>query len=318
MKIRNVFILMAVLVSGVYFTGCTEEDGVPTGNPPTAVQVTSLGGNAFGVRWTRASGDVGTNTIVATPSAGGTATEVTGITTSQGTITVPTAGKYVITVKGNDGSISTGVEWATANRSGVITLHETANNNSGYPSGLILGTPGEASSTARAHSTEGVDQLKIDLVLATDNLLPGLPFLALQGADVIGSGIAGGRATKVGNTAFQVTAGLDGDFYGTGIDGDFSANRNSQPLPGTASDPYIILVKTADAAAHYARVQIIPQLGTGLLWKDVVVGGNSYRAIDVIVSYQPMSLTPYVTRPGVLRGFNAPRNNAPIKATVKN
>src|SRR5687768_16948309 len=139
MKIRNVFILMAALVSGLYFTGCTEEDGVPSGVAPTGVQVTSLGGNAFGVRWTRASGDVGSNTIVATPSAGGTATEITS-STSSGTITVPTSGKYTITVKANDGSSSTGLEWATANRSGVITLHETANNNPGYPSGLILGT----------------------------------------------------------------------------------------------------------------------------------------------------------------------------------
>lgn len=317
MKIRNVFILMAALVSGLYFTGCTEEDGVPTGNPPTSVQVTSLGGNSFGVRWTRATNDVGTNTIVATPSAGGAATEVTGITTSQGTITVPSAGKYMISVKGNDGSNSIAVEWATANRSGVITLHETANPSAGYPSGLILGTPGEASSTAHEASTEGAEQLAIDLVLATDNAQP-LPHLSLQGADVLGSGITNGRATKVGkNGAFQVTLGLNGDYYGTGIDGEFDNIINSQPLPGTVSDPYIILVKTADLSPHYARVQIVPQ-GNGLLWKDVTVGANTYRAIDVIVSYQPMSLTPYVTRPGVLRGFNAPRHNAPIRSTVKN
>ena len=57
----------SIALSGFHFFG----DGTPTGNPPTAVQVTSMANNTFGVRWTRASGDVGTNTIVATPASGG-------------------------------------------------------------------------------------------------------------------------------------------------------------------------------------------------------------------------------------------------------
>src|SRR5688572_22808885 len=211
MKIRNVFILMAALVSGLYFSGCTEEDGTPTGNPPTAVQVTGMGGNpggyTFGVRWTRASNDVGANKIVATPVAGSAAaTEVvTSSTATSGTITVPTSGKYTITVQASDGSNSAGVEWATTTRSNKLTIYETADNTPDHGSGLILGTPGETGATAEVVSITGPKASQVDLVLATDNSLPAPgPYLALQGADVAGSGIPGGRATRIGNGPFQV------------------------------------------------------------------------------------------------------------------
>lgn len=318
MKIRNSLFLIAALVAGLYMTGCTEEDGTPTGSAPTGVEVTSMANNTFGVRWTRASGDVGVNKIIATPSGGGTATEVTTTSTAtSGTITVPAAGRYNIMVQSSDGNNSTAVEWATAVRYGTeaapLRLWETADNTPGHPSGLIL-------STGTPTSILAGNKLDIDVILMSDPLLPSLPYLSFQGADVNGSGGLT-RATRFGNTYYVVAAGLDGDYYSSSFAGEIKAVSdptavNYFAIPQLASNPIILLARTADG--HYARIEIVKQPTTGLLWGEDSTPQHN-RFIDVVVSYQTIADLGYAGRPAgvVYNSINTPRVGG-SKPVVKN
>lgn len=302
------YIILAALVASLYFTGCTEEDGPTNGNGPTNVEVTAIDESRISVRWTRESGDASPNTIIATPVGGGAAiTENIGAGLSTGIIDGLTPNvKYTIQVESSTNNLSTGVEWATATRSAKIRLWETADNTAGHFSGLVLGNPGEATSSAHSASTIGAEKLDIDLVLASDTSLLNLPYMTLQGADVDGSGIIGGRATRLGNVVNAITAGLDGDFYSTSFSDQFNLGVNFVPFPQNASDPLVILVKTADNPSHYARVEVTKQ-PSGLVWGEGPAPEN-YRYIDVVVSYQPIAGVAYAGRPvGIARGFNTPK-----------
>lgn len=326
MNIRNIFLLIAVFVAGSYLAGCTEEDGpvgpgddTTTYAKPSNLQVTSISATEIKARWQRGAGDVGVDTLIATPVGGGAEMKVVTAKSASDTsatlsgLSVGTQYDITVAAHGTNGRTAA-IRWATATRSGVITLYETADNTAGHNSGLVLGANNETSSTAHSASTIGAEKLDIDLVLATDNSLT-LPFLSLQGADVTGSGIPGGRVTRLGNNYFIVAGGLDFDFYAASIASEFTLGVNFFPVLGAVSNPIILLVKTADN--HYARVEIVPQ-SSGFLWKDVVVGSNSYRAIDVIVSYQPTTGVAYAGRPvDIARGFNTPRTGG-AKAVIKN
>lgn len=271
----------------------TLDAGVPA---PTGLEVTSVSSTQIAVRWIRDATEQGVDTVIAKDASTGAVVVAKPVilTTPAWILTGLSPNvKYHVSVVSSSGNSSPAIEWATATRSQMMTLYETAvPNNATHPSGLVLGP------VAHTAAIDGTEQSSIDLVLATDNALPVPPFLSLQGADVVGSGIPSGRKTLVGNSAFIVKAGFDGDFYTDDFVGEFTSEYNSQPIPGTTSDPFIILVKTADN--HYARVQVVPQ-SNGLLWKDVPIGPISYRAIDVIVSYQPIQNAPYASRPGMIR-----------------
>ncbi len=282
--------------------------GVPA---PTGLAVTSISSTQIAVRWTRNAAEQGVDTIIAKDASTGAIVVAKPVilATSAWLLTGLSPNvKYLISVTSSSGNSSPALEWATATRSGILTLFETATpNDATHHSGLVLGP------VAHTAAIDGTEQSFVDLVLATDNVI-SLPFLSLQGANVAGSGIPSGRATLIGNNAFVLEAGLDGDFYTENFTNEFTLGYNSQPIPGTTSDPFIILVRTADN--HYARVQIVPQ-ANGFLWKDVTVGGSTYRALDVIVSYQPIQNAAYASRPGqIRRGTNERKVSAP-KATRK-
>jgi hypothetical protein len=275
--------------------------------PPKDLEVNSLSSSQITATWTRDGSDATTDTLIAT-NAGGTivASAIALSPSNKATLTGLSPGVlYKITV-GSRGGRSSSVEWATATRSAKITLYETADPTSGHPSGLIFGDP---SGVARAASVSGADSLLIDLVLATDNTSP-YPYLSLQSANVVGSQIWNGRATVFGDTTYVITEsggnGLNAQYFSSGFNNEFNAGHNYfdkfDELNQTKGSSIVLFMKTGLIPPHYARVEIIPQ-ANGLLWKNV----GSYRAIDVVVSYQPMSDKAYAGRPGAIRGHDAPK-----------
>ena len=308
MKLRNTFFMLALSVSMAFLiTSCTTEPGTPpvTGTAPTGVQANSISATQINVRWTRDATDVTADTIIAADPTTGAVLATTPVlsTASAGSLTgLQLNQKYDIWI-GSAGGRSAKVTWATATRSGpgFITLYETADNTNGHFSGLVLGpNPHGASIT-------GAEKTFIDLVLASRSDL-GSPFISLQAASVDSSGIIGGRATKLGNSSFTVGGGIDKDFYSTGFSGEFSSGINSFPYFNevmVSDTTTIVLVKTADN--HYARVEIQKQPSNGnKLFKNITgSNGKPYRAIDVVVSYQPIIDAAYAGRPTeVRRGTN--------------
>ena len=309
MNIRNTFFLMAAVVAGLYVTGCTEEDGIVPGGDgdygkPSNLQATSISGTQIKARWHRASDDVGVDTLIAVPVGGGTevkATTTASSTDSMATVSGLTTGvSYNLYVAAQGTAGRTGpIVWMTANRFGPITLYETADNTAGDYSGLDL-------STGTALSTIGGQADQIDIVLATDNGagVP-YPYLSLQAADVAGSGIPGTtRLTRFGNNYYIVDGGLNNDFYSASFASEIST-VNYINIDSTMHTPIILLAKTADL--NYARIEIMKQ-ANGYLWKDVTRGANTYRAIDVMVSYQPTVGIGIASRPAMTRqGSNSPK-----------
>jgi hypothetical protein len=268
-------------------------EGRPT-DQPTDLRVTSISDSQIGARWMRDPLDKGADTLIARPVGGGQ--EITIAVNSPGNAAIigglSQGVLYKLQAASTDGR-SEPIEWATATRSEMLTLYETTDKTAGHFSGLILGP------TAKVASPAGAEKNQIDLVLATDTDLPS-PSLSLQGADVVGSGIPGGRASRIGELFFPNQGGLDQDFYFASIAELFS-KINALPIQSEPSPPLIVLIKTADD--HFARIAIMPQ-SDGLLWKYV----GSYRAIDVIVSYQTLVGVGYASRPtNIRRGTNTPK-----------
>jgi hypothetical protein len=324
MKIRNAFFLIAALVAGNFLTGCTEEDGVVPGGDgdygkPSGLEVTSISATQIKARWTRASDDVGVDTLIAVPVGGGV--EMKATTTASSTDNTATVGGLVTGVSYNLYVAAQGtagrtgpVVWMTAVRFGSeatpLRIWETADNTPGHFSGLILST-GVPTSILAANKND------IDVVLAIDNSLPA-PGLALQGADVQGSGGLN-RKTRFGNNYYIVAAGLNGDYYTTSFASEIKNSSdpsavNFVPIPPAASDPIIILTRTADN--NYARIEVVKQ-SNGLLWGEDATAAKN-RFIDVVVSYQTTNNVGMAGRPGVVeRGFNTPKAGGST-ARVKN
>jgi hypothetical protein len=272
--------------------------------------VNSMSPSQISAVWTRDAGDATTDTLIATDGSGTVVASAIALSPSNtATLTglIPST-LYNVSVGSANGRTAS-IEWATATRSGKITIYETGDPSASHPSGLILG---DLSGVARAASISGVDSLLIDLVLATDNTSP-FPYLSFQGADVTGSLIYSGRATKLGDTYYTVSggSGLDNQYFTSGFSGQFAGGHNYFDKFDTTNQPrnnsVVLYAKTGLIPPHYARVEIVPQTN-GLLWKDIVVGANTYRAIDVIVSYQPISDKAYAGRAGgAIRGHDAPK-----------
>ena len=299
MKLRNTFFMLVLSVSMAFLiTSCTTEPGGPpptTGvGIPTVLEVNTLSATSITARWVRASNDSTADTLIVSPQAGGAemkAVALAGISSATiSTLTINTP--YLVSVASGGGRTAT-IIWGTATRSGTLTIFETG--DPGNPSGLILGP------IARVVSTKGADSSKIDLVLASRADVPN-PFISLQTASGAKSGIFFGRKTLV-DDYFEVAGGLDKDFYKSGFSTPASDGFSGFGAV-TSGNPVVMVVKTTDG--NYARIEILPQaLNGNKLWK--IVGAGPYRAIEVIVSYQPTANAPYAGRPeAVRRGTNEP------------
>jgi hypothetical protein len=283
---------------------CTEENPVVPGTDvgvATNVMVNTPDANSITAKWTRAADDTGNDTLWV--SEVGTSTEVYAVAfagTSTATVAGLSTGKlYNVQVGNSTGNRSVAIEWATAMRSATVTIFETSGSGAGQPSGIALSYNG---GTATALSINSGDSLKIDLVLATDTdpaLSPA--FLSLQGANVFGSQIPTGKATKIDSNVFYVSGGLDNDYYTSGFS---SRIVNKKYYDGFATAPAnmsaIVLVFTEDG--HYARVEVKPQ-PDGRLYKMV----GSVKAIDCVVSYQPLMNKAYASRPVARQRLSVPK-----------
>lgn len=258
-----------------------------TGSYPTTKisAANSASNSAVTVFWTRDPSDNGADTI--------NYMEVTSETSTDPVTSAPA------------------LTWAPAMVSGTYTLYETADNTNGHYSGLIFSDSGARTASVLSPTDAG----KLDLVLITDNSLPGLPYLSVVAPAVNGTGITGGRETYFG-IPYQVKGGMTNQKFSTSIVAEIAKSGanffDAWDIPnGNFADSSIILVM-ATADNHYARVEIVPQADPGhpgqtLLWKDVSTPSGSRRAIVVNVSYQATAGWGYVGRPGVVRrGTNIP------------
>jgi hypothetical protein len=305
MKLRTILpIFVLVLGLGAALSSCTTES-TPSSNVSTGLMVNSMSSSQITAVWTRDGSDATTDTLIATDAGGNVVASAIALSPSNtATLTglIPST-LYNVSVGSANGRTAS-IEWATATRSGKITVYETADPATGHPSGLIFA---DLTGVARAASISGVDSLLIDLVLSSDTTSP-YPYLSFQGANVKGSFIFNGKATILGDSYYTVSGGngLDNQFFSSGFGGQFAGGHSYFDKFDTTNQPrnnsVVLYAKTGLIPPHYARVEIVPQTN-GLLWKDV----GSYRAIDVIVSYQPIPDKAYAGRPGAIRGHDAPR-----------
>jgi hypothetical protein len=296
MKFRYSLLTLAVAMGLTFgLSSCTEEDtpvvpGTDVG-VATGVMVNTMDANTITAKWTRAADDTGNDTLWVTEV--GTSTEMYAVAfagTSTATVNGLSSGKlYNVQVGNSTGNRTTTIEWATAVRSGVITIYETSGSTSAQPSGLALSLNG---GPATAVSVNSKDSGQIDLVLATDTTSSLSPaYLSFQAANVIGSQIPTGKATKIDSTVFYVSGGLDNDYYSSGFASRIVGKKYYDEFASApANKSAIVLVHTEDG--HYARVEVKSQ-PDGKLYR--MVGG--VKAIDCIVSYQTIANKAYASRP---------------------
>ncbi len=297
MNIR-ISLLTLALAMGLTFglSSCTEENPITPGvGIPSGVLVNTLNENQITAMWTRSSDDIEADTLIVI-EADGTEHSATAMgTTTSATVTGLSTG-MVYTVKvASVGGRTTGFEWATAIRTQGLTIYETTGSGSGQPSGIALSYNG---AKAQALSINSADSLKIDLVLATDPTADGA-FLSLQGANVVGSQIPTGKAAQLGDTVFIVEGGLDADYYGSGFSNRITSKKYFDQFNRTGGSA-IVLVKTQ--GGNYARVEVKKQ-ADGKLFRMV----SGVKAVDLLVSYQPLVGKAYAARPIARRGYSVPK-----------
>jgi len=299
MKFRYLLMTLAVAMGLTFgLSSCTEEDNpiVPGVGVPTGVLVNTLNENQITAMWTRSADDVDADTLIVIEADGTEHNAIAMGTTTSATVTGLSTGKVYTVKVASVGGRTTGFEWATAIRTSGITIYETSGSNSGQPSGLAL-TYG-ASQKAQALSIGSADSLKIDLVLATDPTADAA-FLSLQGANVIGSQIPTGKSAQLGDTVFIVDGGLDADYYSSGFSSRITTKKFFDQFNRTGGSA-IVLVKTMEG--NYARIEVKKQ-ADGKLFRMV----SGVKAVDLIVSYQPLVGKAYASRPIKRGGFSVPK-----------
>ncbi|HEY6171521.1 MAG TPA: fibronectin type III domain-containing protein [Candidatus Kapabacteria bacterium] len=298
MKLRYSLMTLAVAMGLTFgLSSCTEEDNpiVPGVGIPTDVMVNTLNENQITATWTRSSDDVDADTLIVI-APDGTERNATAMgTTTTATVTGLSLGTVYTVKVASVGGRTTGFEWATAIRTQGLTIYETTGSGAGQPSGIALSYNGAKS---QALSINSPDSLKIDLVLATDPTADAA-FLSLQGANVIGSQIPTGKSAQLGDTVFIVNGGLDADYYSSGFSSRITTKKYFDQFNRTGGSA-IVLVKTMEG--NYARVEVKEQ-ADGKLFR--MVGG--VKAVDLIVSYQPLGGKAYASRPITRRGFSVPK-----------
>jgi hypothetical protein len=280
-------------LASVTISSCTSSTSPGTTNTvQDNVSAQSHDANSIDVSWTRASGDTGPDTVVAT--IGGTVANSVIVASPGNTAVVGGLSEgllYSISVHSTSGTSATPVLWMTARRSTTIRLYETADNTPGHFSGLDL-------ANMKAVSVSGGANIGVtDFVLASWPTADVASGLSLEAADAQRSGFSsGGRASIVDGSVYYVSGGID-NLYFTGnlrslIDTVATTEFNSFDLPiddGHSGQSAILLVRTADD--HFALIQIVPQ-ANGQLYGGTP--GTNY--IDVVVSYQNTVDAPYASR----------------------
>ena len=298
MKLRYSLLTLAVAMGLTFgLSSCTEEDPiVPCVGIPTDVMVNTLNENQITAAWTRSADDVDADTLILIEADGTEHSAIAMGTSTTATVTGLSTGKVYTVKVASVGGRTAGFEWATAIRTQGITIYETSGSGAGQPSGLAL-TYG-ASQKAQALSINSADSLKIDLVLATDPTADAA-FLSLQGANVVGSQIPTGKSAQLGDTVYLVNGGLDADFYSTGFASRITTKKYFDQFNSVGGSA-IVLVKTMEG--NYARVEVKEQ-ADGKLFRMV----SGVKAVDLIVSYQPLGGKAYASRPITRRGFAVPK-----------
>ncbi len=285
MKLRLSFfsICAMLLVAGALFTSCTQTDTPGTGTG--------------GYHDTYADISVTPGTTYVFNISGGSANSViTGVSAyNTGVVRVywsrAASDSAKITPTATPGSTGSGIVWAGVTGGGLFRVYETADVDASHPSGLILGpTPHTASLT-------GAEKSKIDLVLQTDNTI-GTPFLSLVSADLNATNT---RSAKFGFTSptTYFKGGLAAQSFSSGDLSAVIGANNFFDITALHSDSAsaVIVVRTADN--NYSRVEIVPQststfggVSGHFLWGDTG-GASSRRFIDVNVTYNPTTNSPY-------------------------
>lgn len=298
MKLRYSLLTLAVAMGLTFgLSSCTEEDPIVPGvGTPTDVMVNTLNETQITAAWTRSSDDVDADTLIAIEADGTEHTAIAMGSTTTATVTGLATGKVYTVKVASVGGRTAGFDWATAIRTQGITIYETSGSGVGQPSGLAL-TYG-ASAKSQALSINSPDSLKIDLVLATDPTADAA-FLSLQGANVVGSQIPTGKSAQLGDTVFLVDGGLDADYYASGFASRITTKKYFDQFNRTGGSA-IVLVKTMEG--NYARVEVKKQ-ADGKLFRMV----SGVKAVDLIVSYQPLVGKAYASRPITRRGYSVPK-----------
>jgi hypothetical protein len=274
---------------------------------PSNVMLNTTSENSITARWTRSSDDNGTDTVVVIEPNGTEHIAKVFAGTTIGTVGGLSTGKLYKVQVASQGGRSPAIEWATAIQTRNITLYETVGSLQTQPNGVALSYNG---GKAQALSINDPDSLKIDLVLATDPTADAAG-LSLQGANVIGSQIPTGKSAQFSDTVFIVEGGLAADFYPSGFSSRITAKRYFDQFNSKGGSA-IVLVKTMEG--NYARIEVIPQ-ADGKLFRMV----GSVKAIDLVVSYQPLVGKAYASRPIKKLGETVPkRTGEGARVLVKN
>ena len=262
-------------------------------DPPVNVMVNSRNSESVAVRWNRGATDVGPDTIVATPTGGGSRSGSPTVQVpvnpgdSAGVVTGLVYDQfYNFSVLGAGGT-SAAITWSAADRlpiNGAWRIYASPRNLPGLISGLIAGFTGPISLT-------GANAQNVDFVFAIDSQA-GYPFLSICSPSVTSlTGISQGRRTSMSTTAPYVKGGLDAEW--------FHQNDLTASIPaGAGSAINVVSLDTLNNGAsmvfsfltadnHYGRLEVVPQLN-GRLWGATSFGGQLDFFIDVRVSYQSL------------------------------
>jgi hypothetical protein len=292
MKISTILsrLALAALVAGA-FAACTTEDTPGTTNIPTGLMARSVDANTIAVMWTRASGDVGADTLIVTDPGGAVkfsgATSTTANTMTATGLTTNTV--YTISVKGGGGT-SSSINWMTANRTDGLQIFEYSSSGQ---SGLQLnGADNKAHVVSVSNGNSGI----IDFLL--DDKQRSATITSASGLDFEG-------AQNFDDTWRNSLVDVNGRYVVGGLNNDYSASEFTSAYSGMTSTDYpideatdygtrgsrVLLVKTKEG--NFAKIEIVPDPTTGKLY----TGTGANRHITVNVSYQPTVGRAYAGRP---------------------
>jgi hypothetical protein len=303
-RLVTTFSRLAVIAAvGFAFASCTQEETVATGNGPTSVAANSRSATSIGVAWHRQSTDVTVDTVIVMANGAVVKTQLTSSTDTTAVVEGLSLNTlYTIYVGSQAGRSATPVTWATAIRTENLRLYETADNTAGHFSGLVLNGNdiglGPNAATVSV-SASAPNRAFSDIIFASDTSNHTSFLTIVSPAVTTLSGIDAGKYTKFSN-ATQVAGGMNSIYYtgdlrstittsGTNIINAIELNTT------TSAQPLVFNVLTADN--HFARVEVLPQASNGGRLHGGTAGTNY---IDVSVSYQPLTNTPYAGRPAPL------------------
>jgi hypothetical protein len=306
--------LAVVAALGFGFASCTTEDTTGPGNNgtgPSNVAANSRSESSIGVAWHRQSSDVTADTVVVMANGAVVKNQVVAAPDTTAVVVGLTLNTlYTISVHSKAGVSSNTVTWAPATRTQTVRLYETADNSGGHYSGLVLngneigqGPNAVAVSTADA----APNHLSTDIVFASDQTNTNSFLTIVSPAVTSISGVESGKYTKFSNP-IQIAGGMDNIYYTGDLRTTIATSGTSivnaiELTTTTNQQPLVFNVLTADN--HFARVEVQPQpSNAGRLYAGAA--GQNY--IDVKVSYQPLSNTPYAGRPAPMM-----KNVAPIR-----